>query len=143
MVDDEGFVRKKKKPAEADLDITPMIDVTFLLLIFFMVTSTMQANKDRDIPSSTSGGQVNTVGMLELVVLAPTTRGADCEMLLEGKRVTMDEIRAQVSQEAAAGEVDVMVMAEGQVPNSVIGEVEGLMAEIDGVAYHFGVQEKR
>ncbi|MEZ6068519.1 MAG: biopolymer transporter ExbD [Planctomycetaceae bacterium] len=35
--------RKSKRAAEEDdLDITPMIDVTFLLLIFFMVTSTME-----------------------------------------------------------------------------------------------------
>lgn len=142
MFDDDGFSRRKKV-GDAELDITPMIDVTFLLLIFFMVTSTMQANKDRDIPSSTSGGQVNTVGMLELVVLAPTTRGGDSEMLLEGSSVTLDEIRSQVSQEAAAGEVEVMVMAEGQVPNSVVGEIEALLGEIEGAIYHFGVQEKR
>mgnify|MGYP003325625382 CR=1 FL=1 len=33
----------RKKLEDAEMDITPMIDVTFLLLIFFMVTSTMQA----------------------------------------------------------------------------------------------------
>ena len=33
-----GFT-KKKSAEEADLDITPMIDVTFLLLIFFMLVN--------------------------------------------------------------------------------------------------------
>jgi len=143
VFDEDGTSQRKKKKSEAELDITPMIDVTFLLLIFFMVTSTMQAIKDRDIPSATSGGQVNTVGMLELVVLAPTTRGADCEMMLEGKTVTQDEIRATVEQEASTGEVEIMVMAEGQVPNGVVGEIEALLGEIEDVTYHFGVQEKR
>ena len=31
-----------KKLDEGELDMTPMIDVTFLLLIFFMIASTMK-----------------------------------------------------------------------------------------------------
>ena len=42
MFGESGGLGRAKKKDEADLDITPMIDVTFLLLIFFMVTSTMQ-----------------------------------------------------------------------------------------------------
>ena len=41
---------KKKKNEDADLDITPMIDVVFLLLIFFMVTSTMDDQKAANVP---------------------------------------------------------------------------------------------
>ena len=33
--DDEGFVRKKRVMPSTDVDITPMIDLTFQLLIFF------------------------------------------------------------------------------------------------------------
>ncbi len=40
---------KKKKAEEADLDITPMIDVTFLLLIFFMVASKMDPQKQANV----------------------------------------------------------------------------------------------
>ncbi|MDP1556558.1 MAG: biopolymer transporter ExbD [Hyphomonas sp.] len=32
--------RKIRKPDEADVDLTPMLDVVFILLIFFIVTST-------------------------------------------------------------------------------------------------------
>ena len=41
-----GSFGGKRKPIEGELDITPMIDVTFLLLIFFMVSSTMQGKPD-------------------------------------------------------------------------------------------------
>ena len=37
---DDGWGGRERAASEADLDITPMIDVTFLLLIFFMVSST-------------------------------------------------------------------------------------------------------
>ena len=56
---EEGGLGQKKKKDEADLDITPMIDVVFLLLIFFMVTSTMQGTPDRDIPPASSGTNAN------------------------------------------------------------------------------------
>jgi hypothetical protein len=57
--EDDGFQRRKKAGiADADLDITPMIDVTFLLLIFFMVTSTLQGTPG----SRYSDGEIRQVG---------------------------------------------------------------------------------
>ena len=48
--DESEWGSTRKRGEEAELDITPMIDVTFLLLIFFMVTSTMQGKPDLDVP---------------------------------------------------------------------------------------------
>lgn len=41
---------KKYKPAEAEMDMTPMCDVTFQLLIFFMVTAAFAMQKSIEIP---------------------------------------------------------------------------------------------
>ena len=44
--DDDGYVVKPKEPIpEDELDMTPMVDVTFLLLIFFMVTASFTRSK--------------------------------------------------------------------------------------------------
>lgn len=59
--DDDDFPTKPKEPIpEDELDMTPMVDVTFLLLIFFMVTasftiqkSLQQAHAKSDDPSTT------------------------------------------------------------------------------------------
>ena len=104
MFDDDSGFKKKKKVAEGELDITPMIDVTFLLLIFFMVTSTMQGTPDRDIPPSLSGSSQNPAAMLELVVVAPVTANGDAQILLEGKTMTLEELKSAVAQEAAVKE---------------------------------------
>lgn len=143
MFDDDGFAKKKKTSlAEADLDITPMIDVTFLLLIFFMVTSTMQGTPDKDIPSAQSGSAKNPAAMLELVVGAPQTDSGLAELMLDGLPVTMEELRGRILQEAAAREkVEIMILAERRVPNGFIGDVEALLAEVPDVHYHFAVQE--
>ncbi len=44
-----GFLEKKDK-IEGDMDMTPMVDVTFLLLIFFMVTAAFSLQKSIEIP---------------------------------------------------------------------------------------------
>jgi biopolymer transport protein ExbD len=45
-----GEFRKKRKYVEAEMDMTPMVDVTFLLLIFFMVTAAFAVQKAKEIP---------------------------------------------------------------------------------------------
>jgi biopolymer transport protein ExbD len=41
--------KKKRKIEDAQVDLTPMIDVVFQLIIFFIVTITMQKEKNEDI----------------------------------------------------------------------------------------------
>lgn len=52
--------RNKKKPS--DLDISPLIDVVFILLIFFMVTTTFVKDTQLDLerPSAASGAAAST-----------------------------------------------------------------------------------
>lgn len=55
---DEPFKIKPPPLEEAEMDITPMIDVTFLLLIFFLVSSTMGQRETVDLPKAIYGGAV-------------------------------------------------------------------------------------
>ena len=50
MWDDFSFV-KKEKAEQPEMDMTPMVDVTFLLLIFFMVTAAFTMQKSFEIPT--------------------------------------------------------------------------------------------
>ncbi len=42
-------IMPKNRKAEAELNLTPLIDIVFLLLIFFMVSTRFDTNKRRDI----------------------------------------------------------------------------------------------
>ena len=55
MDDEDDFVMKKKERDDEEMDITPMIDITFLLLIFFVVCSKMDPTQMRDIPKADNG----------------------------------------------------------------------------------------
>lgn len=45
-----ALLREKRPMQEAEMDMTPMVDVTFLLLIFFMVTASFTMQKSLNIP---------------------------------------------------------------------------------------------
>jgi len=51
---DQPFGRQKKPIPEDELDMTPMVDVTFLLLIFFMVTASFTLQKSLEQPHAES-----------------------------------------------------------------------------------------
>ena len=40
----------RKSNSEDDMDLTPMVDVTFLLLIFFMITAAFALQKSIEVP---------------------------------------------------------------------------------------------
>ncbi|GAA4449917.1 biopolymer transporter ExbD [Novipirellula rosea] len=51
VVDDDDDEVPKRQPRQDDeLDMTPMVDVTFLLLIFFMVTASFSLQKSIEMP---------------------------------------------------------------------------------------------
>lgn len=144
--DDEPYRRPKRPPEDTEIDITPMIDVTFQLLIFFMVTSTMQGNPPAQVPKSVSGGSTEMAKIaLTVVVRAPATTTVDPVIEIDKVPVTLDELRARVSEEASSSVdgISLMIMADRTVPNRFTGEIETMFGEIPGVSYHFAVQDRR
>ncbi|MBB3208592.1 biopolymer transport protein ExbD [Rhodopirellula rubra] len=51
---DEDGMPPRKKRDDGELDMTPMVDVTFLLLIFFMVTASFSLQKSIQMPRQNS-----------------------------------------------------------------------------------------
>ena len=50
-VADEAPIGRRKKIPQDDMDMTPMVDVTFLLLIFFMITASYALQKSLPVPT--------------------------------------------------------------------------------------------
>ncbi|MCP4783978.1 MAG: biopolymer transporter ExbD [Fuerstiella sp.] len=147
MFDEGGFGKKKKKD-EAELDITPMIDVVFLLLIFFMVTSTMQGTPDRDIPPASSGTNANVAGHVELTIKAPASSSSEGEIVLDGQPASLDQIKADLTQRATLGELKIMIYAERDVKSGFVGEVEQVIGEVSAeteteISMQFAVSDRR
>ena len=56
---DDDFTIEKKERIDEEMDITPMIDITFLLLIFFVVCSKFDPTQMKDIPDADNGQLVS------------------------------------------------------------------------------------
>jgi biopolymer transport protein ExbD len=89
---------RRRKPAQDEIgfNITPMIDMTFLLLIFFMVTSKMtkeQKKMDIRLPLASSAVMPDDISNRDIVNLD----GAG-NLHVANRDVTDDEMRAYLKE---------------------------------------------
>lgn len=133
----------KKKAADGELDITPMIDVTFLLLIFFMVSSTMQASKKEQLEPAKNVNKSNPESMIEVSVLAPTSSGATPVMLVDNKEITLEDLAAHIVENAEVANRTMVVSADRDVPNGFLAKVYKAASEVEGMTFHLAVEEKK
>jgi biopolymer transport protein ExbD len=55
--DDEEFQLRRPTTDFEEMDLTPMVDVTFLLLIFFMITASFNVQKSIEVPAPSPDDQ--------------------------------------------------------------------------------------
>ena len=70
MKDESGLKlpKRKRNPDDGELDITPMIDITFLLLAFFVVASKMDPQAAIELPKASYGEAVPEKAAVTLMV---------------------------------------------------------------------------
>ncbi len=139
MADDDGWGSSSRSGDDIDLDITPMIDVTFLLLIFFMVTSTMKGTPDLDVPPAKHGKGVETGA----VTMIDIKKGDPPIIQMKGTDLTLDDVRTKVEQGLQEGKTEVIIMADREVPHGFTMEVAKAVNEFEGITFSFGVTDKR
>ncbi len=106
---------RRLKP-QAVVDLVPMIDVVFQLVIFFMVSSTfiMTPGIALDLPSSSSSEPVVMDRMVITLVSADEVYVNRRRTTLEGLRPLLDELTP--SEEEAAAVRSVVLEGDGDVP---------------------------
>lgn len=97
--EDDEFVMRKSETEFEEMDLTPMVDVTFLLLIFFMITASFSLQKALDVPAPD-----------------PDEKGAAQQMTLEDLEtdsviVEIDENNVIYVDEAALNDADELIAA--------------------------------
>jgi len=122
------------RKTEAAVDLTPMIDMTFILLIFFMVSTTFVKDMKVDInrPAASSASVAST----KAVRLYIDRQG---EVYLDGEPIRMWVIQSRV-RDLLKGmtQKSVLVVTDDQVPSGklvqVVDEARRAGAEDVGVA---------
>jgi biopolymer transport protein ExbD len=143
--DDEGRFRRRKSNTEMDLDITPMIDVTFLLLIFFMVASTMQPTAENDIPPAKHGVGIETEHSTIISIRLPDADDS-APIIYLGEVGTepadVNEIADYVRQGVDKGRLRVIIKADRGVQHGFVQRAARAANTVDGIRFFIGVQDK-
>ncbi|MCA9631396.1 MAG: biopolymer transporter ExbD [Myxococcales bacterium] len=127
--DDDGMI--------AGINVTPLVDVTLVLLIIFMVTAKMIVSQGMpmDLPKAASGQDIQTVFSVELSV--------DGKTMVDSKQVSDDEAVSGLAKAAKAKNKDIraVIRADKKVEHGRVIHVLDLLnrAGISKVA--FGVQQ--
>ena len=109
MAEETGIAPRKTRTEEAELDITPMIDVTFLLLAFFVVVSKMDPTAAVMLPKATNGNAVPEKNCVILVI----KKGAGEEFdIFKGK--TTDASQRVQSEDPRDQEAEISDYVESQ-----------------------------
>jgi biopolymer transport protein ExbD len=97
-----------------NLNLTSLIDVVFLLIVFFITSSRFtDATRDVDL-------KLPTVAEGEQLSVAPKARTvavhADGQLSLDGEDVTLEELRRRLSESIVASQQSVVILGDAGCP---------------------------
>jgi biopolymer transport protein ExbD len=118
------------------LDLTPMIDVVFLLLVFFLLTSTSaRTYLPLDLPQAAAARDASEPGITVVV-------SRDGALLLDGHPVTLDALSGALARRFGAGGARVLGLASDEgVPFGRVVEVMDVATRAG--ARHVSVETER
>lgn len=142
--------RPRRIKDDAEMDITPMIDCTFLLLIFFLVCSNPSADKLVDLAPARHGIGVPKDQSVVITIIAGEGDGLRPVYLADGKVGTPlggdaaaqeQEIIDYVTQGRQQGMQFVILKAERGVPYRELNRVGAAAGSVEGMLLNLAVLE--
>ena len=134
----DDFEMPKKKRDDDEMDITPMIDITFLLLIFFVVCSKMDPTQMGNIPEAQNG---TAVSAKESAVVFIEPAGKDKVVLkrIDGSEFSSDEemqtaelveyISKELKSTLGQAKNHVMIMGDGEISVGEVTRVQKIIGD--------------
>ena len=111
-------MRRRKSRRFADIDITPLIDVLFMLIIFFVLTATfIQGKLDIDLPS----GEGTASDMKRALTL---TVEKDGTIFWDGVKVSREELPVLAR---GAREREILIAGDKNAPFGKVAEVLSIL----------------
>lgn len=148
--DSRPIVRRRRIQEELGLDITPMIDMTFLLLIFFLVASTPDDQARIYLPKARHGGGVSAhssvfftiaQGGFNTAAVYQSDRKKADQLLPDDPQQQNNSIEDAVAAAVGEGRTNVVIKAEKGVPYREVARVAAAASRIDGIRLYLAVLE--
>lgn len=145
----EEVAMAPRPPMDDEMDITPMIDMTFLLLIFFILTSKMTGEKSYEVPPAKNGSMIATKNCVMITVQrgngdTPLVTKEDGGIFSDDPEQQAAEITEYVQlQLETGGKTEVLIRAEGNVTAKQLKRIEQAIGEVleEGKMINLAVSE--
>jgi biopolymer transport protein ExbD len=143
-------LRRKRKTEDVDMDITPMIDMVFLLLIFFLVSSTPDQKTAIDLPEATHGVAVTQSDSVIFTIAEGGTKTAPAyaaDGRIEGTelpddaKARQDRIRELVEQGLREDKTKVVIKGDKNVAHREVAQLIKAASQVAGVKLHLAVMD--
>ena len=118
---------------DEEMDITPMIDITFLLLIFFVVCSKMDPSQTTNLPLADNGMAISAKDSAVVVMKRGTGEKAELQTL-DGVSFPSDldaqteAITKHITRERENGKQKIMLMCEKDVRSGEVTRIQRMLA---------------
>jgi biopolymer transport protein ExbD len=134
--------RKESDTKQVEVNLTPLIDVVFLLLIFFMVSTTFdkQAQIQIKLPEADSSEMVDQ--QPEVIEVGVDEKGnffVNQEELLKSDAPTLKQMLVKVAQ--GKTDLPVIISADGKAPHQSVVTVLDVASSIGLTQMTFATQQ--
>lgn len=137
-MDDDDALLPRRKRDEEEMDITPMIDITFLLLIFFVVCSKMDPTQTGMIPDADNGVAVSAKDSA-VIFIEPAGKDKVKVTRLDGTEFSTDEatqsseiveyISNELEKSIDRDKNQVMIMGAAEVKVAEVTKIQKIIGD--------------
>lgn len=145
-------IRAGSKREEVEMDITPMIDITFLLLIYFIVASTPDKQTAIQLPKADHGLAVSQLtstlftvgdGGLDNAPVFNADGKEPSAILSSDLAQQSQQIEEAVKQGFIENKTDVVIKADKSVAYRDVERVIKAASKVEGIQIHLAVLESK
>lgn len=150
VLDDNPLIPRRPSHDEARFDITAMIDLVFMMNIFFLVTTVTAALAEIDLPVARHCAPADRDNSVLFTILAAADRGPGQVFVgdaHEGNPLTDPEAQERAVREAVEAGVrsnksTILIKAEKSVRLSDVARIGGIAVSVPGTELKLAVVEK-
>jgi biopolymer transport protein ExbD len=128
---------KKHEHVDDEPDFTAMIDMTFILLAFFIVTSTMEVSSTLTLPPARSGEGLKDKATIISIWYDGDTPEVYLADARSGSPATMTEVTAYVAEGVTQQRTKVLIKADRETPSGFVEDVARAAGRAEGVQGFF------
>ena len=125
------MIRRHRQTDEAEINITPMLDIVFIMLIFFIVTTSFVKETGIDVSRPTANTAKKQKGS---ILIAISDNG---EIWMEKRQIELRAVRANVERAHAENpEGSVVIVADRASETGILVEVmdQVKLAGVDAIS---------